>query len=123
MAKFTEKLSNEWQDTANFVFGIWLAASPWLLSFAPQQVPTVNSVVVGLITAAAAASALYAFRLWEEWLNVALAAWLVISPWVLAYSTQHVPTWNQVIVGALVGVLALWSANIEHGSGGHVAGR
>ena len=121
MAKFTEKLTTEWQDVANLVLGIWLAASPWVLAFTSQQVATRHAVVVGLVVAVAAAGALYAFRVWEEWLNVALAAWLVISPWILEFSTQQVPTWNQITVGVLVGALALWSVNIEHGTSGRTA--
>lgn len=117
MAKYTEKLTAEWQDVANLILGAWLGVSPWMLAFAPQQVPAWNAIIVGLVIALAAAGALYAFHVWEEWLNGALAVWLVISPWILGFSTQQVPTWNQIIVGVLVGVLALWSANIEHGSG------
>lgn len=123
MTRLADKLKTEWQDTANFVLGIWLAASPWILSFSADQTPTANAVVVGLIIAATAAGALYAFHAWEEWLNVVLAAWLVVSPWVLGFNSQWVPTWNHVIVGVLAGLLALWSANVAHGTSEHSAGR
>ncbi len=117
MSKLTEKLTTEWQDTVNFVLGGWLIVSPWILGYAAQQVPTNNAVVVGVIIAVAAAAALYAFQVWEEWVNAALAAWLIVSPWVLGFGTDQAAAWNQYAVGVLVGVLALWSANIEHGSG------
>ncbi len=121
MSKITDKLSTEWQDTANLVLGAWLVASPWIFAFASQDVPTTNAILVGAIIALAAAGALYAFHAWEEWINVALAAWLIVSPWILGFSTLQIAMLNQVVVGALVGVLAFWSANIEHGSGGHMA--
>lgn len=38
--------------------------------------------------------------------NLLLGLWLVLSPWVLRYSNETTATWNQVLVGALVMVLA-----------------
>ena len=121
MSKLTDKLTTEWQDVVSFALGIWLIVSPWVLAYATNQYPMTNAVVVGALIALAAAGALYAFQVWEEWLNVALAAWLIASPWLLGFSTLQVAVVNQVAVGALVGLLALWSANIEHGTGGHIA--
>lgn len=118
MSKLTDKLSNEWQDAINLVLGAWLIASPWVLAYAVERVPTTNAVVVGAIIALAAAAALYAFQAWEEWTNVALAAWLIVSPWVLGFSTLQIAMWNHVAVGVAVLVLALWSTTISHGSGG-----
>lgn len=116
MPTITDKITVEWRDAANLMLGVWLASSPWLLGYAAQQTPTANAVFGGIVIALAAAAAVYAFQAWEEWVNVALAAWLIASPWLLAYSTQQAVTWNQVAVGVLVGLLALWSANVEHGS-------
>jgi len=39
-------------------------------------------------------------------LNVLAGIWLIISPWVLGY-TDADATWNPVVFGAIVGVLAL----------------
>jgi hypothetical protein len=117
MSKITEKITAEWQDAANLILGIWLMASPWVLTYANDQTPTTNAVIVGAVIALAAAGALYAFQIWEEWLNVALAAWLVVSPWVLGFSTVRTAALSHVVTGLLVGVLALWSANVEHGPG------
>jgi hypothetical protein len=47
-----------------------------------------------------------AFRVWEEWINVILGAWLVAWPWVLGAALM--PTVNFVIVGLLVLGLALY---------------
>jgi hypothetical protein len=49
---------------------------------------------------------LAAFVVWEEWFNVILGAWLVISPWVLGAAL--VPMVNFVTVGLLVLALALY---------------
>jgi hypothetical protein len=41
-----------------------------------------------------------------SWVNVAAGLWLIIAPWVLGYSTT-VPKVNDVLLGAIVGVVAL----------------
>jgi len=47
--------------------------------------------------------------------NVALGAWLVAAPFVLAYNTT-VATWNDIAVGGVVMVLAVVSAALaRHG--------
>lgn len=38
--------------------------------------------------------------------NVLAGIWLIIAPWVLAYSVRD-PRWNDVVFGIIVGVLAL----------------
>lgn len=38
--------------------------------------------------------------------NVLLGLWLVLSPWLLRYSDEATATWNQVVVGSLVVLLA-----------------
>ena len=118
MSRLTDKLSAEWQDAGNLLLGLWLAVSPWALAYASERTPMINAVAVGVIIAVAAAGALYAFHAWEEWVNVALAAWLIASPWLLNFSTLQVATWNQIAVGTLVAILALWSTTADHSSGG-----
>ncbi|WP_420107554.1 SPW repeat domain-containing protein [Mesorhizobium qingshengii] len=39
-----------------------------------------NQHIVGVAVVILAAVALFAFKSWEEWLNVALGAWLLVSP-------------------------------------------
>lgn len=48
-----------------------------------------------------------AFRLWEEWVNVFLGAWLIAAPWILRLSSMTA-TINFVIMGLLVAALALY---------------
>ncbi len=45
-------------------------------------------------------------------LNIVLGLWLIISPWVLGYSGLPWPTWNNVVCGILIALLAaarVWS--------------
>jgi hypothetical protein len=44
---------------------------------------------------------------WQDWVNLILAAWLFISPWVLGFAHQQRPSWNAWIVGIVVVVLSI----------------
>jgi hypothetical protein len=105
-----EDLPAQWQDTLNLLLGIWLVASPWILPYADHQLAAWNTRLTGLAIAVAAGAALVNYELWKEWINVVLAAWLIVSPWFLGYSEVGGAFYNQFAVGLAVGVLALWSA-------------
>lgn len=113
MTNLNAKLAAQWKDAANLVLGTWLIISPWALSFADQQMPARNAWIVGAVIAIAALAALMAFQKWEEWVNAVLAAWLVVSPWVLGFAANMTLVWNLIVVGALVGGLAIWAALSE----------
>jgi SPW repeat-containing protein len=110
MSTLSDRLTTHWRDVANLVLGLWLLISPWALSYATETIPTGNAFIVGVIIAVAAAAALVAFHKWEEWANVVLAAWLIVSPFALDYASHATILWNQLVVGVLVGILALWTA-------------
>ncbi len=110
MVNIGKRLTAQWKDAVNLVLGLWLVISPWALNFMLVEAPTWNAFVVGVVIAVAAAAALIAFNQWEEWVEAALGAWLIVSPFLLGFSMEFYATWNQIIVGALVGALAVWSA-------------
>jgi len=110
MAAFNDKITHQWRDAANLILGIWLALSPTVLGYMTDTAPALNASVVGIVIAVAAAAALISFHQWEEWVNVALAAWLIVSPFVLDYVAHSSALWNQIVVGVLVGGLALWTS-------------
>ena len=116
MTTLSEKLTTQWKDATNLALGIWLAVSPWALSYAGQATPAWNAHVVGVIIAVAALAALVAFQKWEEWVNAALAVWLIASPYILGFSALTYALWNQLVVGVLVGALAIW-AGVASGGG------
>jgi hypothetical protein len=47
---------------------------------------------------------------WQDWANVVLGIWPILSPWSLGFSGMTSAMGNAVIVGILVGVLALSEA-------------
>jgi hypothetical protein len=97
----------QWEDWCDWALGIWLMLSPWILVFHYDPVATRNAVVVGLLVVLAEAVTLTVFRPWEEWINVALGAWLAVSPLALAITNVTVIV-NFVVVGTLIAGLALY---------------
>jgi hypothetical protein len=39
---------------------------------------------------------------WEDWVGIALGAWMLVSPWVLGYSDNGVATMNALILGTIL---------------------
>ena len=105
-----------WQDWVNVLLGLWVFGSPWLLEHTMlTEVPgggllgMWNAWIVGLAVVVIAGIAIYAYNSWEEWTNIILGAWLLISPWVLGFSTSAALMWNAVIFGVLVIGFAAWA--------------
>ena len=99
-------------DAANLVLGAVLLLSPWLFGFSAGTATT-NAYITGLVIAALAIAALAAFTVWEEWLNVVVGLWALVSPWVLGFHGTKAMTVH-VIIGAAVAILAaieLWMMN------------
>jgi hypothetical protein len=107
-----EKVAARWQHAVNFLLGICVAFSPWALGYDDQTAAAWNVFVTGLAIALVAASTLVAYHEWEEGITAVLAAWLIVSPYLLGFGTTH------FVVGVLVAVLALWAAINARVSGG-----
>ena len=45
-----------------------------------------------------------------SWTNVALGLWLAVAPFLLLYSGTSAALWEDVIVGLLIAIFALWRA-------------
>jgi len=55
--------------------------------------------------------------MWQSWINFILGIWLIISSFVLVKDTQGGMV-NNLVVGIVVAVLALWAALSKKGEGG-----
>ena len=42
--------------------------------------------------------------------NLLAGIWLIIAPFLLGYSDQAAPLWNDIIVGIIVALFGIWSA-------------
>lgn len=66
-------------------------------------------VVVGLALVAVSLGVMLAPRAWEEWVEAALGAWLIVSAWALKFGGQLDAMSVAVATGIVVLVLALWT--------------
>jgi SPW repeat len=98
-------------DLVNVVLGLCLVFAPSALGFTSEIAATRNAWIVGAAIALIALGALFAFREWEEWVNLALGVWAILAPWLLGFATVAAALYAHVIIGLIVGVLAaldLW---------------
>jgi hypothetical protein len=106
-------MNKRWQDWINGLLGLWIIVSPWALEHTmPSDTGGLamwNLWTVGVAVLVIAAIALFAFQAWEEWTNAILGVWLLVSPWLLGFSTSTALVWNAVIIGTLVAVFAGWA--------------
>jgi len=96
-------------DAANLVLGVILFFSPWIFAL-DGGAQSQNAFVCGVIVVVLSLAALTAFAVWEEWLNLIVGLWLIVSPWVLGFAHTTAMTVN-VVIGILVAALAaieLW---------------
>jgi hypothetical protein len=99
----------KWCDVANLILGAILFLSPWILGF-EAGAASENAYIAGIVIAVLAIAALAAFAVWEEWLNLIVGLWTLVSPWVLGFQGTTAMTVH-VIIGAGVAILAaieLW---------------
>jgi hypothetical protein len=45
-----------------------------------------------------------------SWINCLLGIWLIISPFVLGFTTASAAMSNAIVLGILVGIFGLWAA-------------
>jgi hypothetical protein len=96
----------------NVIAGLWLIISPFLLGYSALHAAMWDTLIVGIVVLVFAwARAVNPDRYVAlSWLNLLLGLWLILSPFALTYSTLPRPTWNDVILGAIVAILGIWSA-------------
>ncbi len=96
----------------NLVLGAWLVASPWIFGYQSTGAGAWNSVVVGaLILAIGLTRVVSLVGPGLARVNVVLGLWTIASPWIFGYAAGEPGMWNSVVVGIVVAILALWSAN------------
>src|SRR5580704_2526650 len=96
-------------DVANLILGAVLFFSPWMFGFDAGK-GSENANIAGIVIAVLAIAALAAFAIWEEWLNLIVGLWTMVSPWVLGFQGTKAMTVS-VVIGIAVAVLAaieLW---------------
>jgi hypothetical protein len=93
--------------------GIWVLISPFVLGHRQSSAFLWNNIAVGIVLGllAPARSSGADARGRTVWFNVLLGIWLIISPFVLGFFHLMAPMWNNVIVGIVVALVGVGSAN------------
>jgi hypothetical protein len=102
-----------WQDPVSALVGAWLILSPWLLGVQGDLAALANALALGALLLATALGAIFVPRAWEEWTEIALGAWLFISPWALRFDGLEIPTVATAAAGLLVVMLAVWVLMVD----------
>jgi hypothetical protein len=111
MATMANQTTNRrWQDWVTLVLGIWLFISPWALGFyAGMTAASWNFFIVGVAFVVFAVAALNLRTLWEEWVNLVLGIWMIVSPWVLRFNGTSVARDDAIIVGLIAAAISIWA--------------
>jgi hypothetical protein len=107
------KQLKHWQDPVTAVLGAWLICSPWVPGIRDDMTALGNMVIVGVLLLTAALGAIFLPIIWEEWTEIVLGLWLVVSPWVAGFSANGVAKASAILTGLAVLVLALWAMQDE----------
>jgi hypothetical protein len=110
--------TRRWVDWVNVILGVWLIASPWLLTVAVGDRPagwSSWSVGAGIVTLAF--FAMYKPAVWGDAVGVMFGTWLIASPWMFGFASASAAATNAVIIGLLVIAYALWAMRIDITSG------
>jgi SPW repeat len=96
-------------DLYNLLLATILFAAPWFFAHASRAAVVdlrLSSAAIVILSLAA----IIAFSTWEEWVNLLLGLWLVVSPWLLGFAHTRAMHYS-IGIGAAVAFLAaldLW---------------
>jgi hypothetical protein len=115
-----EQFKVHWRDWLMLLFGAWLVISPFVLGYSATDAMMMlwNPVIVGVAVVVFSIAVLRKTQVWEEWVLLALGAWLIAAPFLLGYASMPAAMWNSIIVGLLVGADSVWSLIVMLGHGG-----
>lgn len=100
----------------SFLAALWVLVSPWVYTRAGAEAAPVASlwsnVVVACIVAVVSAIRFYTpeRNAWLSWFNCLLGLWMLITPWVYAFTGIQARFYNNVVFGIVVAVLGAWAA-------------
>lgn len=102
----------------NFLFGVWLIISPYILSYDTASSKW-QQTIAGIVVVLASAVRYFAVeQVWASWVNVLAGLWMIITPFASNFQPMGA-RWNAVIFGILVGIIGLTNASQHHAAAGH----
>ncbi len=85
---------------------MYLVLAPFFIGTV-NDAAAINSYLTGTAVAIFAIAALARPQMWQEVTNMILGLWLIVAPFALGFTGLAVPAYNQMIVGILIGGVAL----------------
>jgi len=99
-------------DLYNLVAAIFLLAAPWLFAHA-NPTAAIDLWISGAAIAIMSLAAIFAFSIWEEWINLFVGCWLIASPWLLGFTHTRAMHFA-IAAGAVVAFMALLELWLEY---------
>jgi len=99
-------------DLYNLAAAIFLLASPWLFAHA-NQTAAIDLRTSGAVIAILSLAAMVAFSVWEEWANLLVGCWLIVSPWLLGFAHTRAMHFS-IVAGAVVAFMAVLELWLEY---------
>ncbi|HET7493665.1 MAG TPA: SPW repeat protein [Bradyrhizobium sp.] len=72
-------------DLYNLAFAIVLFVMPWFFTRA-SGITVIDLRACGVAIAVLSAVAMFGYANWEEWGNLLIGIWLIVSPWILGFA-------------------------------------
>jgi uncharacterized membrane protein len=97
------------------VAGLWEILAPFILGYSVTAVAMWNAIIIGVVLIVLAVIAALHEQVSVDrtldWVNAALGLWLILAPFILGYSAVAAAMWNDIVVGLIVIVLAVWATS------------
>lgn len=94
------------------ILGVWLILAPFILDLSSIAGDYWNDIVFGVLVVILSIVGLsYVQETWSHWLNALIGLWTLITPFLFGFAENRGVMWNDIIVGLLIGMFAIWSAS------------
>jgi hypothetical protein len=113
MATTSDTSAKRWQDQLILLLGLWFFITPWVFGYPIPSLQAWTAFISGAVIVLLAAFDLYKTYFWAVTINLLVGIWVAVSPWVLGLAGNPELTWNSLIVGLAVAVLALWEMRTD----------
>ncbi len=99
-------------DLYNLAAAIFLLAAPWMF-VRVNPTAAIDLQASGAAIAILSLAAIIAFSAWEEWVNLLVGGWLIVSPWLLGFAHTRAMHFS-IIAGAVVMFMSLLELWLEY---------
>jgi hypothetical protein len=99
---------------SQFVLGLLLLLTPWLVGFAAEQTTAWTAWITGGAIALVAAIGMAGYAYAMAWVNLVLGIWALLAPWILGFAASTGAMWSHVVLGALTALSAAAELWMEH---------